>query len=35
MRLHDAGTPLTDIRESIEQAYGPHYMTRTPTPPVP
>ncbi len=35
MTMHEAGTSLADIRESIERTYGPYYMTQTPTPPVP
>ena len=35
MTMHEAGTALADIRETIERSYGPHYMTQTPTPAVP
>ncbi|SVA05313.1 uncharacterized protein METZ01_LOCUS58167 [marine metagenome] len=35
MTMHEAGSSLTNIRETIEQNYSPHFMTQTPTPPVP
>ena len=35
MTMHEAGSSLTNIRETIERNYSPHFMTQTPTPPVP
>lgn len=35
MRLDAAGTPLAEIRETIEARYVPQYGRGTPTPPVP
>ncbi|HIA49942.1 MAG TPA: hypothetical protein EYN90_05085 [Acidobacteria bacterium] len=35
MTMHEAGSSLTNIRKTIERNYSPHFMTQTPTPPVP